>query len=83
MSSRPHPVISHIQPGDEFYFVHAYYPQPTDVEHVYCESVYESRFCCAVGRRNFFGTQFHPEKSGKVGLQLLANFFAWDGTNAE
>ena len=80
---RPHPVLAHIHPGDEFYFVHAYYPHPKDESCVYGIATYETPFCCAVGRKNFFGTQFHPEKSGRIGLQLLASFFKWDGSIAE
>ena len=76
---RAHPILSHVKPGDEFYFVHSYYPQPADPELVYATAEYESTFCCALGSKNFFGTQFHPEKSGRVGLQLLQNFMTWDG----
>ena len=76
---RPHPVLDGVQPGDQFYFVHGYYPEPSDATSVYAVSDYELRFACAVGRKNFFGTQFHTEKSGRVGLELLARFAAWDG----
>lgn len=77
-----HPITSHVKPGDEFYFVHSYYPDPTNEQDVFARSDYESNFCCAVGRENFFGTQFHPEKSGRVGLQLIKNFTQWDGRSA-
>ena len=80
--AKPHPVIAHVQPGDEFYFVHAYYPDPENEECVYAKADYESTFCCALGAKNFFGTQFHPEKSGRVGLELIRNFTIWDGTVA-
>ncbi len=76
---KPHPVLARVQPADEFYFVHSYYPQPECQEDVYAESVYEQTFCCALGRNNYFATQFHPEKSGRVGLELLACFSKWDG----
>ena len=80
--AKPHPILKHIKPGDEFYFVHAYYPEPANEACVYARADYESTFCCALGLRNFFGTQFHPEKSGRVGLELIRNFTAWDGTVA-
>lgn len=80
--AKPHPILAHVRPGDEFYFVHAYYPEPADEAYVYAKADYESIFCCALGLRNFFGTQFHPEKSGHVGLELISNFVAWDGTIA-
>jgi len=74
-----HPVLAGIEPGDEFYFVHAYYPEPDNPEHVYAVTDYETEFASAVGAGNYFATQFHPEKSGRVGLRLLANFACWSG----
>lgn len=76
---QPHPVLNDIEPGDEFYFVHSYFPQPEAVENVYAVADYEHQFACAVGKNNYFATQFHPEKSGRVGLRLLNNFGKWDG----
>jgi len=76
---KPHPVLAGIEPGDEFYFVHGYYPVPEDEDLVYASTEYETEFACAVGRHNYFATQFHPEKSGRVGLRLLAAFAGWDG----
>lgn len=76
---RPHPVLDGIQPGDEFYFVHAYRPIPADSADLIAESVYEGPFCSALGRANYVATQFHPEKSGRVGLRLLERFVEWDG----
>jgi imidazole glycerol-phosphate synthase subunit HisH len=74
-----HPLLARVRPGDEFYFVHAYYPRPANAGDVYAEATYERVFCCALGRGNYFGTQFHTEKSGRVGLDLLACFASWDG----
>ena len=78
--AKPHPVLAGIEPGDEFYFVHGYYPEPADADLIYARTDYETDFACAVGRDNYFATQFHPEKSGRVGLRLLAAFARWDGT---
>ncbi|MEM7097118.1 MAG: imidazole glycerol phosphate synthase subunit HisH [Pseudomonadota bacterium] len=72
-----HPVLRGIEPGDEFYFVHGYYPEPDDPETIYAQTEYETRFACAIGRENYFATQFHPEKSGRVGLRLIDNFSKW------
>lgn len=74
---RPHFILKDIQPGDEFYFVHSYYPQPTCPEDIFATSEYEISFPAAIGCANLFATQFHPEKSGKIGLKLLENFNAW------
>ena len=76
---QPHPLLHGIEPGDEFYFVHAYYPAPEDQACVYARTTYEDDFAAAVGRGNYFGVQFHPEKSGRVGLSLLDRFTRWDG----
>jgi glutamine amidotransferase len=59
--------------GTRFYFVHSYAPGP-DGEAVAAVCDYGGRFAAAVERGNLFGTQFHPEKSGRAGLALLANF---------
>ncbi|MBV1906576.1 MAG: imidazole glycerol phosphate synthase subunit HisH [Pseudomonadales bacterium] len=80
---RPHPVLSSIRQGDEFYFVHAYYPRPSIPEQVFAEASYQHAFCAAAGSKNYLGVQFHPEKSGRVGLKLLSDFASWDGSHAE
>jgi imidazole glycerol-phosphate synthase subunit HisH len=59
--------------GTRFYFVHSYAPEP-DGDAVAAVCDYGGRFGAAVEQGNLFGTQFHPEKSGKAGLALLANF---------
>jgi glutamine amidotransferase len=56
------------------YFVHSLYPVPTDKELVCTETDYGTTFTSSIASRNVFGTQFHPEKSGDVGLQILRNF---------
>ena len=75
----PHPLLRTVAPGAEFYFVHGYYPDPTHRSDVYAETQYERTFACALGRANYFATQFHLEKSGRVGLEMLASFATWDG----
>ena len=59
--------------GTRFYFVHSYAPEP-DGEAIAAVCDYGGRFAAAVEHGNLFGTQFHPEKSGRAGLALLANF---------
>lgn len=77
---KPHPLLEGIKPGDEFYFVHSYYPAPAEPDDVYAIANYGIDFCVALGRRNLFAAQFHAEKSGPLGLRLLERFAAWDGT---
>ncbi|MCZ6659582.1 MAG: imidazole glycerol phosphate synthase subunit HisH [Gammaproteobacteria bacterium] len=75
-----HPLLAGIEPGDEFYFVHGYYPAPIEQHHVYAVTDYEHDFACALGKDNYFATQFHPEKSGRVGLRLMEQFTCWNGS---
>ena len=75
--TQPHPILGHLRPGDEFYFVHSYYPQPDDPAQVYAVSDYGGEFPGAIGTDNLFAVQFHAEKSGPLGLQLLKNFSEW------
>ena len=68
------PILQGIESGSHFYFVHSYYPQPKDKSIVATRTEYGVDFTSAIWRDNVFATQFHPEKSQKVGLQLLTNF---------
>jgi imidazole glycerol-phosphate synthase subunit HisH len=68
------PFLKNVQTGDYVYFVHSYYPDPTEPGPVALRTDYGVNFACASVRGNLFGTQFHPEKSQKAGLQLLKNF---------
>ncbi len=63
-----------IPDGEPFYFVHSYAPRAAEAEDVLGTAVYGEEFVCAVERGNVFGVQFHPEKSSRAGLRLLANF---------
>lgn len=68
------PLFRNIPDGSYVYFVHSFYPQPTDPSIVAARTEYGETFASAIWRENVFATQFHPEKSQKVGLQLLRNF---------
>ncbi len=56
------------------YFVHSLYPVPVDKGIVAAETEYGTTFTSAIASKNVYGTQFHPEKSGDVGLKILRNF---------
>jgi glutamine amidotransferase len=71
-----HPVWRDLPPASEFYFVHSYYPQP-QAGHIGAETTYGIRFASGVARGSVVAFQFHPEKSGRPGLQLLRNFLSW------
>jgi glutamine amidotransferase len=81
--TEPHPILKDVEAGDQFYFVHSYYPLPSDASHVFASCEYGLTFPAAIGSRNLFATQFHPEKSGRIGLALLRNFCEWDGAVEE
>ena len=68
------PIYRGIPGGSYVYFVHSFYPQPVDSSIVATRTDYGDTFASSVWRDNVFATQFHPEKSQKVGLQLLKNF---------
>ncbi len=68
------PLFAGLQQGDRVYFVHSFYPAPDDPSVVTATSDYGYPFCAAVQSGNIHATQFHPEKSGAVGLRILRNF---------
>ncbi len=79
--ARQHPLLAGIPDTSDFYFVHSYYPVPADSADVIGTTDYAgSVFASMAGRGNLAATQFHVEKSGRVGLQLLKNFSEWSGT---
>jgi glutamine amidotransferase len=76
---RAHPLWKGIEQDTRFYFAHSFHPVPDDPSLTAATSDYPTPFTCAIARANIFATQFHPEKSQRAGLLLLANFVAWDG----
>ncbi len=70
----PSPLLENIDPGAYAYFNHSYYCSAYNPDPVILFTDYGFRFPSAVQRDNLFGVQFHPEKSQRVGLQVLANF---------
>jgi len=76
---REHPLFREIDPSSEFYFVHSYYPAPTDPHAVLGETHYGRRFASVLASKNLVAVQFHLEKSGRPGLKILSNFCRWEG----
>ena len=70
------PLFRGVLSGSYVYFVHSFFPRPADDSIVATRTEYGETLASAVWRDNVFATQFHPEKSQKVGLQLLSNFVA-------
>ena len=73
----PHPVLDGISSGDHAYFVHSYHFRVSDPAHLLAHVYYAGAIAAIVGRDTIVGTQFHPEKSQKTGLRLIANFLRW------
>ena len=78
---RKHPVFKDIDPAAEFYFVHSYYPSPSDEIAILGTTEYGIIFCSVLAVKNLVAMQFHPEKSGRPGLQILKNFSTWRGND--
>ena len=76
--ARLHPIFRAVRPGDCVYFVHSYYGARCD-DSVIATAEYGARLTAAVARGNVCGCQFHPEKSGDVGLGILKAFCEWRG----
>lgn len=92
---RRHPLLPDDLPGGDFYFVHSYYIEPAWDDAVVTHAALPAgrqpgvaygvtdyagvHFLAMAGRGSLFSTQFHPEKSGEVGLDILRRFLQWDG----
>lgn len=68
------PLFENVANESYVYFVHSLYPVPADKKIVASETEYGTTFASAIANKNVFGTQFHPEKSGDIGLKILENF---------
>ena len=78
--ARPHPLLDKLNLGDDglhAYFVHSYHLAAANSSDVIATTPYAQSVTAVVGRDNFAGTQFHPEKSQTLGLALIANFLRW------
>ena len=77
IKKKDHPIFKYVKDGDCVYFVHSYYA--TDCEDsILATAEYGSELTAAVALGNVTGTQFHPEKSGEVGLSILRAFVEWE-----
>jgi glutamine amidotransferase len=76
---KSHALFKGIPDDSNFYFVHSYYGQPEDKAVILAETEYGITFCSAIARDNLVAVQFHPERSGDLGLQVYQNFFDFAG----
>jgi glutamine amidotransferase len=73
---REHIIFDDIPDGSYFYFLHSFYPEPADPDVVIGESEYGVTFASVLAKDNVVATQFHPEKSADMGLQMYKNFLS-------
>lgn len=76
---KDHPLWKDVPDNSRFYFVHSYYVHTADEIKITGTTSYGTEIISCLAEDNIFATQFHPEKSQKVGLTLLRNFLKWDG----
>jgi glutamine amidotransferase len=72
--AQPNPLLAGIPPGAHVYFVHSYHVVPRDDSAIAARAFHGGPFVAMIARDNLFATQFHPEKSQRIGLKLLENF---------
>ena len=72
--AKPHAIFKDVPNPAHFYFVNSYYPEPEATDIVIGKTTYGLEFCSAIAQDNLIATQFHLEKSGRVGLKMLNNF---------
>jgi glutamine amidotransferase len=68
------PLFNGVEDGEHFYFVHGYFVEQNDTTVASC--MYGTEFSAAIAHENFYGVQFHPEKSGAAGRRVLENFLS-------
>lgn len=73
----PHPILDGLGEDPHVYFTHSYAMQPENPADIAALAEYGRMLVAAVARGNMFGTQFHPEKSQRIGLHILSNFLKW------
>jgi imidazole glycerol-phosphate synthase subunit HisH len=79
-AAKPHPLLDDIAVGPQglhAYFVHSFHLKPAERSDLVAEADYGGAVTAIVGRDTMVGTQFHPEKSQRLGLKLIANFLKW------
>jgi glutamine amidotransferase len=75
---KQHPIFDGIEDESEFYFVHSFYPACSEKNNIIGQTEYTGAvFASTAGKKNLVAVQFHPERSGRIGLKLLENFSNW------
>ena len=72
-----HPILENISEKDQYYFVHSYYLENSETSQLIASTNYCHKIPAIVGKENFLGVQFHPEKSSLSGQKLISNWLKW------
>ena len=72
-----HPVLENINENEQYYFVHSYALNNYEVSETIAYTTYESKIPAIIGKKNYLGVQFHPEKSGISGQKFIHNWLTW------
>ena len=72
-----HPVLENITESEQFYFVHSYSLKSRKTNHIIANTNYSQKIPAIIGRDNYIGVQFHPEKSGNSGQKFIYNWLKW------
>ena len=74
---KKHPVLENITENEQYYFVHSYALQNNDINQIIANTTYNYKFPAIIGKDNYIGVQFHPEKSGNSGQKFIYNWLKW------
>ena len=73
-----HPVLENISESEQFYFVHSYALQSEEIKQILANTNYSQKIPAIIGKENYIGVQFHPEKSGNSGQKFIYNWLKWN-----
>ena len=77
IKEKNHPVLKNINENEQYYFVHSFALYTKEINEIMAYTTYNSKFPAIIGKDNFMGVQFHPEKSGKSGQKFIHNWLSW------
>ena len=77
IKDKNHPVFENISENEQYYFVHSYALESKETNEIMAYTTYNQKIPAIIGKNNFLGVQFHPEKSGKSGQKFIYNWLSW------
>ena len=77
IKEKKHPVLKNINENEQYYFVHSFSLYTNKINEIMAYTTYNQKIPAIIGKDNFLGVQFHPEKSGKSGQKFIYNWLSW------